>query len=296
MPLENASAPFPVLAIVAPVRDEAPYLLEWIAYHRALGIDTFLLADNGGDDTTSELLQELDQQQLIKRFDWRAQQRFQLEFYRQALNFARDFLHGLFFIDADEFLRPQGDSISHVARKWLNDPTIGAVALSWAIYGSSGQQQRDDRLVIERFTCRAPQEFSANKHAKTFARVDCCAGPAENPHAVTLRTGRYVDTFGKDVRWDASHGHLVGITETVTWDVLRVDHFVLKSREEFEAKRARGRLITPMNDEAWEAYYALHDRNEVEDPMPAAFVERTKREIHRMTRKLRFEEKRLVRS
>ncbi len=233
-PIGNASAQLsPVLAIVAPVRNEAPYLLEWIAYHRALGIDTFLLADNGGDDTTSELLQDLDRQQLIKRFDWRAQERFQLEFYRQALHFARDFVQGLFFIDADEFLRPQGDSISDVARKWLSDPNIGAVALNWAIYGSSGQPRRDDRLVIERFTRRAPQEFSANKHAKTFARVDCCAGPAENPHAVRLQTGRYVDTCGKDVRWDASHGHLVGITETVTWDVLRVDHFVLKSREEF---------------------------------------------------------------
>jgi hypothetical protein len=292
--MENASAP--VLAIVAPVRDEAPYLLEWIAYHRALGIDTFLLADNGGDDTTSELLQDLDRQQLIKRFDWRAQQRFQLEFYRQALHFARDFVQGLFFIDADEFLRPQGDSISDVARKWLSDPSIGAVALNWAIYGSAGQQQRDDRLVIERFTRRAPQEFSANKHAKTFARVDCCAGPAENPHAVTLRTGRYVDTCGKDVRWDVSHGHLVGITETITWGLLRVDHFVLKSREEFEAKRARGRLITPMNSDAWGAYYAFHDQNEVEDPMPPELVERTKREIHRMTHQLRIEQKHLVRS
>jgi hypothetical protein len=50
--------------------------------------------------------------------------------------------------------------------------------------------------VIERFTRRAPQEFSANKHAKTFARVDCCVGPSENPHAVSLRTGRYVDRGG----------------------------------------------------------------------------------------------------
>jgi hypothetical protein len=118
-------------------------------------------------------------------------------------------------------------------------------------------------------------------------RVDCCAGPAENPHAVRLSTGRYVDTCGKDVIWDTSQGHLVGITATVTWDVLRVDHFILKSREEFEEKRARGRLITSMQDGDWEAYYASHDRNEVEEPMPAELVQRTKSEIDRITHQLR---------
>jgi Glycosyl transferase family 2 len=158
-----ASAPLsPVLAIVTPVRGEARYLLEWIAYHRALGINAFLLADNGGDDTTSELLQELDRHHVVKRFDWRDKTKLQLQFYCQALHFARGFAHGLFFIDADEFLRPQGHaSISDIARTWLSDSTLGAVALNWAIYGSSGRQRRDDGLVIERFTRRAPQEFSA---------------------------------------------------------------------------------------------------------------------------------------
>jgi hypothetical protein len=61
----------PVLAIAAPVRGEAPYLLEWIAYHRVLGIRAFLLADNGGDDdkATSKLLQVLHDRQIIFRFD-----------------------------------------------------------------------------------------------------------------------------------------------------------------------------------------------------------------------------------
>jgi len=33
------------------VREEAGYLLEWIAYHRVLGVKIFLLADNGGSDS-----------------------------------------------------------------------------------------------------------------------------------------------------------------------------------------------------------------------------------------------------
>jgi hypothetical protein len=285
--LDQNSASIPVLAIVAPVREEARYLIEWLAYHRVLGISTFLLADNGGNDTTSALLQELDRHRLVKRFDWRGQSKFQLEFYYQAIHIARSFADGLFFVDVDEFLRPEGDmSISDVARIWLADPTVGGVALNWAIHGSSGRQRCDDGLVIERFTRRAPQEFSGNKHAKTFVRVECCAGPAENPHAITLDTGRYVDTRGEDVAWDTSQGPPLGITTKVVWDMLRVDHFILKSREEFAAKRVRGRLLTAMRDEDWETYYTFHDRNEVEEPIAADLVQRTKLEMERITRKL----------
>ncbi len=45
----------PKLAIIAASRDQGPHLLEWIVYHRVLGIRAFLIADNGGGDNTSEL-------------------------------------------------------------------------------------------------------------------------------------------------------------------------------------------------------------------------------------------------
>jgi hypothetical protein len=88
---EQVSEPkAPILVIVAPVRREAPYLLEWIACHRALGFKLFLLADNGGEyDDTSKLLQVLHERKVIFRFDWRNKTRFQLDFYRQAIAAAR---------------------------------------------------------------------------------------------------------------------------------------------------------------------------------------------------------------
>jgi len=287
------SLPKPVpLAIAAPAREEARYLLEWIAYHRALGIDTFLLADNGGSDGTSKLLGELQEAGVISRSDWRDQRNFQMPFYRQALEAARSFADGLFFIDIDEFLRPSDawladakcarsdaslrGAVAEIAQKWLADPSVGAVALNWAIYGSSGRTEGGDGLVIERFTRRAPQEFSVNRHAKSFVRVASCEGPTDNPHAMALRAGRYVDPRGEDVVWDTSTGFQAGITTTVLWDVLRVDHFVVKSGAEFAEKRARRNLLRPAHE--WEHYFELHDRNDVEDPVPSELVECTKDE------------------
>jgi hypothetical protein len=275
----------PILAIAAPARAEAPYLLEWIAYHRVLGIQMFLIADNGGDDGTSDLLRRLDHHRVIVRIDWSGQRYFQIAFLRQAIEQARAFAGGLFLIDVDEFIRPLdgATSITEVAQLWMADDAVGAVAINWAIYGSSGHQAAEDGLVIERFTKRAPQDCPINKHVKSFVRADRCAGPTDNPHAVDLARGRYIDAAGKDVRWDASVV-AQGITTQVVWNRIRIDHFVVKSREEFERKRARGSVRSPDTEaqRGGENYFHAHDRNEVSDPMPEPLVRATRAEMVRL--------------
>jgi hypothetical protein len=276
----------PILAIAAPVRGEAPYLLEWIAYHRVLGVKLFLLGDNAeSDDPTSALLQALHQRKIIFCLDWRNRTHFQIEFNAQALAAARLFADGIFLIDVDEFLRPTaGSSVLEIAQKWLSDQTIGAVALNWAIYGSSDRVQPGDGLVVERFTRRAAQGFPINRHAKAFARVSACAGPAGNPHAVSLHTGRYTDPLGRDIAWDTTRADPVGLTMKVIWDVLRVDHFVVKSHAEFLAKQARGSPMLPTR--RWDSYFEMHNRNDVVDPIPRELVERTKAEMAMLSAQL----------
>jgi O-antigen biosynthesis protein len=275
----------PVLAIAAPVRSEAPYLIEWIAYHRALGVQVFLLGDNGGEDGTSDLLQKLHRRGIIIRDDWLGQKYFHLAFLHQAIALSRAFAGGLFLIDVDEFIRPLDGqtSIRPLAETWIEDASIGAVAINWAIYGSCGREQPGEGLVIERFTGRAPQDCGINKHVKTFVRPDRCARPANNPHAVVLERGRYVDPAGKDVVWDAAVVPC-GISREVMWERVRIDHFVLKSRMEFERKRARGSAMSPLTEEQRgnDGYFQAHDRNEVSDPMPEPLVAQTKSEIERI--------------
>ena len=279
----------PVVIIAAAVRGEAPYLLEWIAYHRALGIEAFLLADNGGDDGTSELLQELERRQVIGRIDWTGKKYFQLAFLQQAIEFGRLLDSGLFLIDVDEFLRPLDSTvnIADLARFWMADPEIGAVAINWAVYGSSGHRNTGEGLVIERFTRRAPQDFHINRHVKTFIRPDRCAGVSNNPHSVRLNAGRYIDSAGQDVTWDQTVVPS-GISTKVVWRNIRVDHFVTKSLEEFERKRARGSAHSPSTEDErrHEDYFRYHDRNDVEDPMPEPLVRRTKIELERLRAKL----------
>ena len=41
------------------VKDEGPFLLEWIAYHRLIGVTDFLIYSNDCSDGTAELLDAL---------------------------------------------------------------------------------------------------------------------------------------------------------------------------------------------------------------------------------------------
>ncbi len=44
------------LAICAIFKNEGPYILEWVAYHRAVGFDHFVLYDNASTDGGSDVV------------------------------------------------------------------------------------------------------------------------------------------------------------------------------------------------------------------------------------------------
>ncbi len=57
-----ASAPAPQAgrtAIVTTMKNEGPFILEWLAYHRAIGVDDFLIYTNDCTDGTDSMLQML---------------------------------------------------------------------------------------------------------------------------------------------------------------------------------------------------------------------------------------------
>nr|WBU74825.1 glycosyltransferase family 2 protein [Citrobacter braakii] len=58
-----------MLSIAAILKNEQPYILEWLAYHLVLGIEDFYIADNISSDGGSELLVLLDKANFITRIE-----------------------------------------------------------------------------------------------------------------------------------------------------------------------------------------------------------------------------------
>ena len=57
------------LYIAAIIKDEYSGLLEWIAYHRVLGVTGFMIADNGSRDGSTELLASLARLGIVSTFE-----------------------------------------------------------------------------------------------------------------------------------------------------------------------------------------------------------------------------------
>ena len=58
------------IAVCAIFKDEAPYLLEWLAFHKLVGVDLFFLYDNDSSDGGSDIVQRSDFARNVKLIPW----------------------------------------------------------------------------------------------------------------------------------------------------------------------------------------------------------------------------------
>ena len=217
--------------------------------------------------------------------DWRGETAFQNRFYMDAIPRMCGIADVCAVIDLDEFLRPLDGrpDIPTAVAEIFSRPDVSAAALSWVTYGSNGRVEPGEGLVIERFTRRAADDHIRHRVVKSMVRPERFNGMA-NPHVVTLESGEYVNDCGDPIRWTATPAMAV----RASWSRLRADHFVVKSRQEFESKAARGDVNSPAGfRHRDEAFFLSRDRNEVFDPMPADFISRTKNEMARLNDRLK---------
>ena len=143
------------------VQDEGPYLLEWIAWYKLLGVDRIVIYDNGSQDATTEILTALHRAGEILLHPWPDQPgaQPQLPAYRDAVE--RCSTEWIAFLDVDEFLVLHGHPHLGDLLQFLPAECL-AVAFNQRFFGSSGQRSQDDRLVIERFIRAAPSSHPLN--------------------------------------------------------------------------------------------------------------------------------------
>jgi len=268
------------LVVAAIIKNEMDALLEWIAYHRVVGVSGFIIADNGSNDGSRAFLKGLERLGIATVLDFPdiEGQKPQLPAYERILRSCNLDIDLLAFIDADEFLvslDPE-QSIATSLIEWFSDPSVSALALNWSNFGSNGELFAEEGLVTERFTKRAPQEFPANKNFKSIVRPNS-VNFFNNPHHADLRYGRYIDALGNDLVSHPKHGN--GVSEEVVWNGVRVNHYVVKSLEEFLlGKHLRGSAATAKRVKH-KAYFKAHDRNDETCLLAAALAPKVKAEM-----------------
>ena len=251
------------------VKNEGPYLIEWLAHHRLMGFDHFYVVNNDSSDNTWPLLQALSQTLPITCFSYASTPGIgpQLPVYEEIVRRHGHEVEWMAFMDADEFLWPSHhpDTVSDLLQATSHaHPDVGALALNWATYGSSMKVAEESGLVTERFLHHAPQQHHLNHHFKSIIRMEAFAGFV-CPHSCQLKPGyRYLHTDGTEKRDYYSAGQRnPSQSGDVCWARFRINHYVIKSYAEYVHRKAsRGRAYPecgPLDD----PFFLGHDNNDV---------------------------------
>lgn len=249
----------PGVTLCAIARNEGPYLLEWIAHHRLIGVERIVIYSNESDDGSDDLLARLATLGIIDYRIWPGVEgrSSQIAAYQDAI--VRCETRWIAFLDLDEFLNLKSDdSIGDFLTRFPAD--VSAIGLNWRLFGSAGRTKKEPGLIMERFIRAAPRDHGFSRQTKTIAvAADIYKVTAHRVRLMHGR-GRYVDAAGAPL--DPGRGFA-----PVNHGLIQVNHYVLKSREEFESKRARGSALRAVGDPTKFThrdgdYFKDHDRNE----------------------------------
>ncbi len=267
------------LAICAIVKDEGSYLLEWIAHHRLVGVQHFVLFDNGSTDGTTALLSGLARAGIVDHVPWPdiphvAAQR---PAYIAGLARLADRCRWVAFIDADEFLNPTcGRDVPSIMADY--DQAAGLV-IPWRLFGSNGQLQQQDDLVIGRFTRRAAADHPLNRSVKTIVQARLVARP--DIHTPSITEGSLIDEHGR-VAGTQGHPSHHAVPDA---GKLVINHYFTKSGEEWTRKRNRGQATETVDSSARlrpDDHFATHDLNDIEDLGLASQAHLVREEMERL--------------
>ena len=150
------------LGLVAIFRGEDDYLIEWIEFHKLMGVGHFILYNNGISQKSYDLLKKYIENGLITYIPFPHVQGLkdghhadtltlqQLAYADCIIRFRKHFKY-LLQLDLDEFLFPkQEDSIINVLK--LLDDKISRIEVNLTNFGSAGKVKKPNGLVIKNFT------------------------------------------------------------------------------------------------------------------------------------------------
>jgi glycosyltransferase involved in cell wall biosynthesis len=220
------------IALCGIVKDEVRSILEWLAHYKALGFDDLLIYDNGSSDGTEVILQALDEAGELVHLDW--PHAMGLWPQRRAYEHARKHATAdwLAFFDADEFLVLHEDaSIGDFIRRF--PPDVAAVAVNWVVFGSDGQARYRPWPVTERFGDALPEADAWSRVVKSLGRREMLTWTGI--HRIDPGQGRYVTATGADADFESPMRTLAAERRVAT-----LNHYIIKSLEEFEEKLVRG--------------------------------------------------------
>ncbi|MEZ5685076.1 MAG: glycosyltransferase family 2 protein [Paracoccaceae bacterium] len=256
------------VTVLTTMKNEAAFLLDWVAHYKALGADHLWIAQNDCADPTPAMIARLEEMGLARGHATRNWSSGGIQ--RTALRQARWYpevteAEWLFVCDADEFLTIHlGDGSFRALI--AGTPGTDVIGVSWRIFGSAGRISYTPAPVPGQFLrCEPPPRVAYTKclfrRQKDMARIGIhMPHPREGADLVWAMAG--------GGPWRKGRGRLMPRAD---YAGAQVNHYALRAMHSFLVKRDRGR-VNHANDSMDEDYWARFDLNGAEDHAIARYA------------------------
>lgn len=214
------------LSLLAPLKDEESYLIEFVNYYLIHGVDHFYFYDNESNIPVVDVVHGYRDKCTVLTAPGDAVQG------RAYAHFCKHFRHEtqwVAFFDVDEFVLPHKHGSF---REFLLDyDDCDGIGINWVLFGDGHHKTQPAGSVIENYLYREAAQCPC---IKSVVKSEKLVGFLDNPHFATLLEGSlYVDA------------HMNPITsaynESPTIDVIQLNHYFTKSEAEWKRKLHRKR-------------------------------------------------------
>ncbi|ATF17743.1 Glycosyl transferase family 2 [Phaeobacter gallaeciensis] len=244
------------ILILTSMKNEAPFILEWVAYHKAIGAKHFLVYTNDCSDNTNEILDRLAELGLVTRVanPWdptsgkKPQHVALADAMQQPVYEAADWV---LTIDVDEFVNIHvGEGRFADLFKAAGDPNV--ISFTWKFFGNGDVANYEDRPIIEQFTACAPEFIPKPRLGWGFKSMLHKSAPYTK---IGVHRPLKIDDEANvsQVRWVNGSGRVMpemlltnngwrSTKRSLGYRMATLNHYVLRSADSFLVKRDRGRI------------------------------------------------------
>ncbi len=269
--------------IISSMKNEASFILEWVAYHRVIGFTDFLIYTNDCEDSTVEMLERLEALGLVTH---KANHVLKRGPQKSALKDAKSHelvenADWIFVSDIDEFLVVKvGDgSVQALIDHVPDDADV--IPVTWRLFGHNDIVAYEDDPIIAQFT-DAERSLEDGGFPDRFVK-----SLFRNQNKVE-RIGTHGPIVDDGFVWRQPDGRRLGEGDNLTrpardfaYDVAQINHYAVGSVDMYLVKKDRGRVNHWRQDMGLDYWQRLCRGGETDTVIQARLAE-TQAEMKRL--------------
>jgi len=275
-----------------PMKDEGPFILEWLAYHRLIGINDPIVLTNDCSDGTDLILERLDEMGLLRHMTnpsvyiksgnhhWEA-----VRFMNTQKRLSRS--DWVISFDVDEFICVNAGE-GRLSDLFEAVDGANVITINQRNFGCAGIMRYAPELQMRQFVYgweyigayngnQSQRGLKSLTHKSANAAYFGNHSPQFRPRAI--KDVRVVNGSGKELPGeDLTQDLKFQVEPDYGYDLVQLNHYVLRSMEDFVLKSARGNANHP-DRQADMKYWRRYNHNDVKDERILRWADRVEAQM-----------------